>query len=89
MAETLHCPGCQAQLMLPVLPPSDQSVQCPRCQRVFEPTWRSSAVPATAGESAYGVVPRQDDHELFEVPRRLGAAWMRSWGNWFPHVSQC
>jgi hypothetical protein len=44
MEETVRCSGCQAQLTLPSLPPG-QTVQCPRCQHVFEP-FRQRATPA-------------------------------------------
>jgi hypothetical protein len=37
MTESTICPGCEANLALPVLP-KGQTVQCPRCQRVFEPS---------------------------------------------------
>lgn len=36
MTQTLDCPECRAQLVLPALP-DGQSVQCPRCQHVFAP----------------------------------------------------
>jgi hypothetical protein len=36
MAETVTCPACQAGLTLPALP-KGQTVQCPRCQHIFEP----------------------------------------------------
>jgi hypothetical protein len=50
MAETLPCPDCKAELVLPALP-KGQTVQCPRCQRVFEPGY---ARPAMAASPAAG-----------------------------------
>jgi len=39
VTETVVCPGCQAELVLPILP-DGQTVQCPRCQHVFDPALR-------------------------------------------------
>jgi hypothetical protein len=45
MNDAIRCPGCEVQLLLPVLP-DGQTVACPRCQRVFEPAaQRTNPVP--------------------------------------------
>jgi hypothetical protein len=45
--DTIACPNCAAQLQLPGLA-AGQTVQCPRCQHVFEPAPRDSAAMPTA-----------------------------------------
>jgi hypothetical protein len=49
MDDTVACPGCEAQLVLPALPVG-QTAQCPRCRRVFEPT-RGRSRPITTTTS--------------------------------------
>ena len=44
MNEKLVCPGCQAQLVLPLLS-EGQTVQCARCQQVFEPFRQRATEP--------------------------------------------
>jgi Domain of unknown function (DUF4328) len=61
--ETVVCPRCQAQLMLPTLP-AGQTVQCPRCRHVFEPY--RQRVRATVPPPP--VVVKDDPYEL---PRDL------------------
>ena len=69
MEDTLRCPGCQAQLLLPSLP-AGQTVQCPRCQNVFEPfAQRARAAPAAAPPVARAVSVRIED-ETLDDPRR-------------------
>ena len=53
MHETIVCPGCQSQLMLPSTP-AGQTVQCPRCTHVFEPfPQRARAAPTPSGADLY------------------------------------
>jgi hypothetical protein len=63
--ETVVCPGCEAQLVLPSLP-AGQTVQCPRCQRVFEPFRQRRPAPIAAPP----VVVAEDDDPCDE-PRDL------------------
>src|SRR5262249_61859406 len=51
MVDTVPCPGCNASLTLPAMPPG-QSVQCPRCRHVFEPEVQTVAARAPAPASA-------------------------------------
>lgn len=60
MDETILCPSCQAHLALSAAP-AGQSVQCPRCQRVFEPA--RSALPRAAAIPVRPVQPVYDETE--------------------------
>ena len=63
MVDRVACPGCAAQLDMPVLP-MGQTVQCPKCLRVFESfKQRVGAAPKPAPAS-----PRHDDEPEFELP---------------------
>ena len=70
MEETVLCPGCQAQLMLPALP-RGQTVQCPRCQRVFEP-FRQHGKPSVAAAPKSVVAPAAEalDEPMPTLERR-------------------
>ena len=63
MNETVVCTCCQAQLVLPGLP-AGQTVQCPRCQHVFEP-FRQHAGPVAA------VAPRFAEDDTEDEPRGI------------------
>ena len=81
MLETLRCPGCDADLALSAM--SDgEAVQCPRCQRVFEPSKNTgSAVRAGAPLAVGAASSIAEDHELFEpTPRLVPCKGLR--GNW-------
>jgi hypothetical protein len=64
MDDTLLCPGCQARLTMPALPPG-QTVQCPRCQVVFEPPRMPSAAPVASSRRA---APHDASDNLAEPP---------------------
>lgn len=63
MNETVICTGCQAHLVLPRLS-AGQTVQCPRCRRVFEP-FRQRAEPVAA------VAPRLAEDDTDDEPRAI------------------
>jgi uncharacterized protein DUF4328 len=68
MRDTLHCPGCAAELRLPDV--GIEQVQCPRCNHVFNATSRSSTAVATAGPIA-PPRPEVEDHERFAPTPRV------------------
>lgn len=74
MNETVACPNCRADLVLPVLP-LGQTVQCPRCQHVFEPAHRR-AQPTHAAPVVRRRTP--DDEPIDDSPppfRPLTSEW--------------
>lgn len=85
MDETVTCPGCQAQLVLPVMA-AGQTAQCPRCQRVFEPFGQRAAPPrqSPAPESHRTEVPEY--HDEFRVPQRRIASGALV-GVWFGYFT--
>src|SRR4051794_12619974 len=69
MDETVVCPGCQAQLVLPGLP-AGQTVQCPRCRRVFEP-FRQRARPVAATAPALAAYDTDEEPRAIHRPLPL------------------
>ena len=58
MNDAIRCPGCDAALMLPVLP-EGQSVACPRCRRVFEPARQRPSITAPPAQRSETSTPRE------------------------------
>src|SRR5580765_2028784 len=52
MHETIACPDCQSQLVLPSMP-AGQTVQCPRCEHVFAPFPQRAPVAAPKRADLY------------------------------------
>jgi Domain of unknown function (DUF4328) len=69
MNETIACPGCEAELVLPILP-AGQTVQCPRCQHVFEPAARRARAVAATSISRRRPVDDTPDEQLDQSPTR-------------------
>jgi Domain of unknown function (DUF4328) len=76
MNATIACPGCDADLLLPTLPPG-QTVQCPRCQHVFEPAHRQPVSPVQAPKSRPVDAFPDQPLEPFSPPRfrPLAGVW--------------
>ena len=51
MNQAITCPGCKSQLTLPALP-AGQTVQCPRCARIFDPSLPNVEPTHTVGAPA-------------------------------------
>ena len=66
MNETIACPGCQAELVLPMLP-EGQTVKCPRCQHIFEP-FRQRAVPAPSAPVMRPIPAYADNDPYDDAP---------------------
>jgi hypothetical protein len=73
MTESVACPDCHVRLELPALP-KGQTVQCPRCARVFEP-----ALLRAAPKSVTQAIVLLDDAPIEPAPltptEPLGGAW--------------
>ena len=89
MDETVRCPGCQASLALPPVP-AGQTVQCPRCQRVFEPfAPRGDAGITVAAPPATEVlhVHQGTDEDDFTLPARPRTPVAPLSGPWLGYVT--
>jgi hypothetical protein len=64
MVDTVPCPGCNANLTLPAMPPG-QTVQCPRCRHVFEPEAQTVVARAPAPASPH---PLTAPDEAIDAP---------------------
>jgi hypothetical protein len=83
MPDTLRCPGCAAELILP--PSADGNmVQCPRCRQVMDQTSRSSAAVTAASPAAAPTVEGAD-HEQFKPTPRVAKLFPPA-GGWFAYV---
>jgi hypothetical protein len=80
--ETLHCPGCEAELTIPAS--VDGQVQCPRCQHIFDPAARWNAAVTTAVPIA-ATREDVDDHERFAPMPRLTKTYSLI-GGWFAYL---
>jgi Zn-finger nucleic acid-binding protein len=70
MEDALRCPGCAAELRLPSTS-NAESVQCPRCRRVFVTNERATtAITKVAPLPGEKPTPN-DDHELFDEGKIL------------------
>lgn len=59
MSDTIPCPDCRAELVLPGLP-DGETVQCPRCQHVFAAI-RGRAAPVSATRRSVTIDDAADD----------------------------
>ncbi len=69
MSDTIPCPGCRAELVLPGLP-EGETVQCPRCQHVFAAS-RGRATPVSAASRRVTIDDAPDDPLDFSHPFAL------------------
>jgi hypothetical protein len=83
MQEIIVCPGCQATLTLPALP-AGQTVQCPRCQRVFAPAEKPVAPAAKVAPERRDI---EHESEFFLPPSSRLAPPQPLVGTWFGYFT--